>query len=47
LLFDVSVTDLPTFIGVTLVLIAVALSASYIPAMRAMRVGPLVAQRYE
>jgi predicted permease len=41
LLFGVSSTDLPTFAGVTLVLTAVALAASYIPALRAMRLDPI------
>ena len=41
LLFGVSPTDLTTFAGVTLVLTTVALAASYIPALRAMRLDPI------
>ena len=41
LLFGVSPTDPPTFAGVTLILTTVALAASYIPALRAMRLDPI------
>jgi putative ABC transport system permease protein len=47
LLYEVSPTDPATFIGVSLLLIVVAFFACYIPALRATRLEPLVALRYE
>ena len=47
LLFGVTATDPATFTLISLLLIAVAALASYIPARRATRVNPIIALRYE
>jgi putative ABC transport system permease protein len=47
LLFEIRATDPTTLTGVSLLLLAVAVIACYIPARRAMRVDPMVALRYE
>jgi putative ABC transport system permease protein len=46
-LFEVKPTDLPTFLGVAALLVAVALLAGLLPAQRATRVDPLIALRWE
>ncbi len=47
LLYEIQPRDPATFIGVPVVLTVVALIASLLPALRAMRVDPIVALRAE
>jgi putative ABC transport system permease protein len=47
LLFEVSPTDPITFVAVPALLCTIALAASFFPALRATRVDPMIALRYE
>ena len=47
LLFGVSAADPGTFAAITIILATVALLANYIPALRSMKVDPVIALRYQ
>ena len=47
LLYGVRPTDILTFCAVSLLLLLVALAASYLPARRALQIDPVVALRYD
>jgi ABC-type antimicrobial peptide transport system permease subunit len=46
-LFGVTPTDVLVFVGAITVLLVVTVAATLMPAMRAIRVDPMVALRYE
>src|SRR5262249_40348691 len=46
-LFQTSATDVLTFVAISAVLTSVSLLACYLPARRALKVGPMVALRHE
>jgi ABC-type antimicrobial peptide transport system permease subunit len=46
-LYGIRPADAPTFVGMTLLLVGVAVFACYVPARRALRVNPIVALRLE
>jgi ABC-type antimicrobial peptide transport system permease subunit len=47
LLWGVAPTDAPTYLGVSVLMIVVALAAAFVPARRALRIAPTVALKCE
>ena len=47
LLFEITPTDTPTFVGVAAVILVAAVAASYVPARRVTRVNPVLALRHD
>jgi len=47
LLYEVSATDTVTFVATSILLVVVAWLACYVPGVRATRVDPMSALRYE
>ena len=47
MLFGVGITDTPTFLAAPIALLLVVLAAALVPALRATRISPVVALRYE
>ena len=45
ILFGIATTDLPTFAGVSVLLVVLAAAASYLPAWRAARLDPVTSLR--
>ena len=46
-LYGLNMVDGISFVGASVLFLAIALFASYVPSRRAMRVDPMVALRYE